>query len=139
MVVSSCLGPSLSPFRYRRRPSSYDERRNGCTALFGPVHGPRDNVPSLGKAQVQCSQPRPAVLRPVSAPPPPLPLRCVRARAATQARPCCTLAARKLTLSPGHGPSHGDVTHAGVTLHPAASWHKNAATGMSAIMWCVPE
>jgi hypothetical protein len=35
-----------------------------------------------------------------------------------------------------HGHGHG-VEYAGLTIHPPSSWHKNVATGMSALMWCV--
>ena len=61
-----------------------------------------------------------------------------RARLRRRASHCTARSSGRSRL-PGHGHSHGDVTHAGVTLHPASSWHKNVATGMSAIMWCVPE
>jgi hypothetical protein len=40
-----------------------------------------------------------------------------------------------LTPRAGHGHGAHGVTHEGLTLYPAASWHKNVATGMSGLMW----
>ncbi|CAI5463549.1 unnamed protein product [Closterium sp. Yama58-4] len=37
-------------------------------------------------------------------------------------------------MAGGHGNGHG-ITHGGLTLHPAARWHKVVGTGMCAMMW----
>ncbi len=40
-------------------------------------------------------------------------------------------------LADAHG--GGGVTYAGLTLHKPARWHVLWGTGMSALMWCVPN
>lgn len=48
---------------------------------------------------------------------------------------CCGPGA--VTTSGGHG-HHDSVTHAGLTIHKAASWHVWTGQAFAGVMWCVP-
>lgn len=59
----------------------------------------------------------------------PQPLCCIHVREATSALPSVHPAG-------GHG-HHDSVTHAGLTIHKAASWHKYTGQAFAGLMWCV--